>query len=186
MRNILEVLEFVKKEDPFGVTLDDPLYFMTWEEALSTGLLREEYVQKVKKGEEKWECFPYTPKNVIERMKEYMEFAWDKANNCRGLSAWRSLQHYRNWFYMFGDEDMDMLVEEMKNYEYYGKPWLAIICEILNIDWEKLDDGYWDNSEDTLERVSKEWKWKIVNEYGKRIPFIQIKKKIEDLMKNER
>ena len=87
---------------------------------------------------------------------------------------------------MFGDEDMDMLVEEMKNYEYYGKPWLAIICEILNIDWEKLDDGYWGNSEDTLEKVSKEWKWKTVNEYGKRIPFIQIKKKIEGLMKNEK
>ena len=36
MRNLMEVLEFVKKEDPFGVTLDDPFYFMTWEEVLST------------------------------------------------------------------------------------------------------------------------------------------------------
>ena len=186
MRNILEVLEFTKNEDCFGLTGWGVLNFMTFEEAKKANILTDEAIKKIENGQEKWESIPYTPQNVLNRIKSYLEFAWDKANDCRGISAWRSIQHFRNWFYMFGDKDIDVLVKELENYEYYGKPWLAIICEILNIDWEKLDDGYWDNSEDTLERVSKEWKWKIVNEYGKRIPFIQIKKKIESLMKNER
>ena len=40
-------------------------------------------------------------KNVISKIKEYLPFTWEKANNCRGLSAMRSMQHFRNWFYMF-------------------------------------------------------------------------------------
>lgn len=30
---------------------------------------------------------------LIEQMKDYMPFAWDKANSKRSISAWRSMSH---------------------------------------------------------------------------------------------
>jgi len=185
MRNILEVLEFTKNEDCFGLTGWGVLNFMTFEEAKKANILTDEAIKKIESGEEKWESIPYTPQNVLNRIKSYLEFAWDKANDCRGISAWRSIQHFRNWFYMFGDKDIDVLVKELENYKYYGKPWLAIICEILNIDWEKLDDGYWGNSEDEITYLEIEERKSIIEDYKKRIPFNSIKNKIQKLLKGK-
>jgi len=182
MRDLKEVWEFVKKEDVLGITLGDVLEFMDWKTVKEMEILKEEYVEKVEKGEEEWKSIPYTPENVIKRMKDYMEFAWDKANGCRGISAWRSIQHYRNWLYMFGDGDIDEMVRAMEHYEYYGKPWLSIICEILGIDWTKLDNGLWVNYEDNI-GISEEQILKTIEEYKSKIPFERIKEKFEKIEK---
>jgi len=73
-----------------------------------------------------------------ERMISYMGFAWDKANNCRGISASRSLAHYEAWLWLAGEE---ALASTLMDYEYYGKPQLRAICEYLGIDADQWDDG---------------------------------------------
>ncbi len=57
-----------------------------------------------------------------------------------GLSANRSMSHYRAWLWIEGewsDED----IAALEDYEDYGKPKLIKICNYLGIDHSKLDDG---------------------------------------------
>ena len=79
---------------------------------------------------------------------------------------------------MFGDKDFDEMVRAMEHYEYYGKPWLAIICEILNIDWTELDNGRWVNYEDGVS-IDKKQILETIEKYKSKIPFESIKKKFE-------
>lgn len=78
--------------------------------------------------------------DVLKRMEEYMEFAWDKANNFRGLSAGRSIQHYIAWTWLAGDPELTKEIENMK-YQYYGKDILKRICEYYGWDASQWDDG---------------------------------------------
>jgi len=68
---------------------------------------------------------------------DYMEFAWDKANDCRGISAYRSMCHYTAWLWLLGVDWCD----ELEDYEYYGKPELIRICKYLGLDPAQWDDG---------------------------------------------
>lgn len=65
---------------------------------------------------------------VLEEMKNYMKFAWDKAQNHRGLSAQRSIQKFSAWCWLLGEDE---LVEALENgpYARYGAPGLAKVCE---------------------------------------------------------
>jgi hypothetical protein len=67
-----------------------------------------------------------------------MDFAWDKANNGRGISANRSIAHYQAWLWLLGVEWCDTLMDD---YEFYGKPQLIRICEYLGLDPKQWDDG---------------------------------------------
>lgn len=69
-------------------------------------------------------------------MLDYMEFAWDKANNGRGISAMRSMHHYMAWTWMLGDDLGNLL-----DYQYYGKDNLVKICKHYGWDHAKWDDG---------------------------------------------
>jgi len=78
----------------------------------------------------------------IKRMHAYMEFAWGKANNSRGISANRSVMHCIAWLWLAGEDDLLAQVEdEYCNYHFYGKPILEIICEHFDWDWSQWDDG---------------------------------------------
>lgn len=93
--------------------------------------------------EEKWGPLPLSREDheVRRSALEYLEFAWGKANDCRGLSAQRSIDHYRAWFWLLGDEEM--MAELGKGHAMYGKPQLVKISEKLGVDWRKFDDGRW-------------------------------------------
>ena len=75
---------------------------------------------------------------------DYMAFAWDKANNCRGISANRSIMHYQAWLWLLGEDWGDTLMDD---YEFYGKPQLVRICEYFGLDSKKWDDGIRSNNE---------------------------------------
>lgn len=75
---------------------------------------------------------------------KYMEFAWEKANNCRGISANRSISHYQAWLWLLGEDWGDKL---MDNYEFYGKPQLERVCQFFGLDSKKWDDGIRSNTE---------------------------------------
>lgn len=88
-----------------------------------------------------------TPKTVAqlrEKAIQYMDFAWQKANNCRGISASRSISHYQAWLWLLGETWGDSLFDE---YEFYGKPQLVRICEHFGLDPKKWDDGIRSNTE---------------------------------------
>ena len=178
MRDIKKVMERANKIDPFGITMADPVEFMTFEQARP--YLTEDAIEKYESGKEKWTYEKYTPENVSNKIKDYIEFAWDKANDGRGLSAYRSLLHFSNWFYMFGNEPCDELAESLLDYEYYGKPWLVIISELLDIDWRKYDDGWWTNC-DLCDGVLTEDATNIIEEYRQRIRFDEIKQFINSI-----
>jgi hypothetical protein len=88
--------------------------------------------------EEQWKDATKDIKNPKEAMIDYMSFAWEKANDCRGISASRSLSHFTAWLWLDGDNDIWPTLE---NYEYYGKDQLVTICKYLGIDSSQWDDG---------------------------------------------
>jgi hypothetical protein len=92
--------------------------------------------------------WPYykTDKDLRDRCIDYMPFAWEKANNCRGVSAWRSLSHYKAWLWLLGQDDFD----DIDDYEFYGKDQLRRICDFLGLDPDQWDDGIRVNSEEEI------------------------------------
>lgn len=83
---------------------------------------------------------------VKNKMIDYMEFAWGKANNCRGISAGRSMSHYSAWTWLLGDEVYNQFYD-LEDYQYYGKDNLVDLCLYLGLDHKKWDDGIRSNSE---------------------------------------
>lgn len=79
--------------------------------------------------------------HLINEMREYMPFAWEKANGFRGSGARRSMSRFRAWVWLAGDD-----LGEFNNYSAYGKDHLVRICE--HYGFENLDDGVRKNSED--------------------------------------
>lgn len=79
--------------------------------------------------------------HLIGEMRDYMAFAWEKASEFRGLSAGRSMSHFRAWVWLAGDD-----LGEFNNYRRYGKDHLVRICE--HYGFENLDDGVRKNRED--------------------------------------
>lgn len=95
---------------------------------------------------EEWDKDYPINEDPIDAIKEYMSFAWEKANGCRGISAHRSLCHMRAWLWLAGEDEFLERVDLM-DYDYYGKPQLRAICEHLDIDWKELDSGVWRDDE---------------------------------------
>jgi len=83
-----------------------------------------------------WESMAPTAENVLNDMKEYMKFAWEKAQNHRGLSASRSVVKMQAWLWLLGDEDLVAGVM----YAQYGAPILRKIC--AHYGFPMPDDEY--------------------------------------------
>lgn len=83
--------------------------------------------------EEDWEKLEgrlaYTEENILKEMGEYMEFAWTKVEDHRGLSAIRSIQKMQAYCKMLGADDLIEFSEADGNYSMYGAPTLNAICE---------------------------------------------------------
>jgi hypothetical protein len=86
---------------------------------------------------------PLTREHLLKKMHDYMSFAWDKANNCRGISANRSIMHYIAWIFLAGEKEFseEISKEFDKNYRFYGKPILEKICNHYGWDYKQWDDG---------------------------------------------
>jgi hypothetical protein len=87
---------------------------------------------------------------LIKVMLEYMPFAWEKANGCRGISANRSVMHYIGWTWLAGEGELSQTIDRVYNaeYQHYGKEILVLICEHFGWSWKQWDDGVWTNGED--------------------------------------
>ena len=88
-------------KDIFGFIRTDLICTLPYEHAKP--FLNEEV------NKEEWELKSCPrPTGVLAEMKKYMNFAWDKANNCRGLSACRSLMHMQAWLWLLGEDEVSI------------------------------------------------------------------------------
>lgn len=131
---ILNRIHAIAPDDFFGFQTNDLVYFLDFEHAkpfLMEGTTAEQWSPAL---------------DPIEKIKEYMPFAWGKANNNRGLSALRSIEHMKAWVWLDDQPTLSELLEP--DYQYYGKNHLVAICEHYQIDWKALDNDQWVNEED--------------------------------------
>ena len=135
-----KMLKLSSKQDFFGFIHSDLIQFLEYEHA-------KDWLEN-DVTEETWDQIRKTPddKTIKEVMADYMPFAFLKANNCRGLSAMRTLYHFTAWIWLLGDETVEYFGDLLK-YEYYGKPHLIKICKYLNLDHTKWDNGVLTNVE---------------------------------------
>ena len=135
---ILARIEAVSGNDWMGTIRSDLLAFLPFD------------VAKVHLGPAadpaEWAAYVAEQKPPLVQAEEYMAFAWDKANNCRGLSAARSLDHMAAWLWLAREDDF-LAALRLDAYSHYGKPQLRAICERFGWDWRALDDGRWVNQE---------------------------------------
>jgi hypothetical protein len=80
--------------------------------------------------EEDWGTqLPLAREAIVEQMRVYMEFAWEKALNHRGISADRSVTKMAMWLWILGDDDAVRFAKDQDNYPNYGAPVLKYVCE---------------------------------------------------------
>lgn len=135
-KQIVNRINNIKDDDFFGWQTGDLIAYLDFEHAkqfLKDDVTAEQWADMMEKR---------TPKEKIEG---YMKFAWDKANNCRGISAGRSLEHMKAWVWLDGEDDLLNIIEA--DYDHYGKPHLVAICEHYGYDWKMYDNNEWVNSE---------------------------------------
>lgn len=127
-QEILERLEQPALNDPFGFernNLVDHLPFSSARTFLKDGVTEEEW----EKGGRK----PLERDAVEAEVADYMQFALDKAENHRGLSASRSLSHFKAWLWLLGDDDLYAFADDEDNYTNYGVPVLRAVGEKYGI-----------------------------------------------------
>lgn len=79
----------------------------------------------------------YTTENVIKQIKDYLPFAYEKAESARGLSAGRSLMHFDHWLWLLEDDELLAFLENQENCAMYGFPILQKIAEKYQPDLVK-------------------------------------------------
>jgi hypothetical protein len=123
-QEIIDRIRHTKESDIFGVIKSDLSAFLTFENVkqfLKEGVTAEQWKSQ----------FSSDP---IQEIKDYMEFAWEKANDQRGLSSARAIMHMESWLWLAGeDEFLKFAQDEDNNYAPYGKPILAAICKKYGI-----------------------------------------------------
>ena len=124
MRTADDIAEHIKRvnqlgDDVFGFQMSDLIAYLPYD--LAKIYLEDDVV------EEQWNSSVVIPDRelIIKQMRDYMDFAWNKALNHRGLSANRSIDHFRAWLWLLEDENLLDGID----YKQYGTPMLAAICE---------------------------------------------------------
>lgn len=133
MKSIKEIKDKIKtgfEHDVFDFGTNDLIEALPFETAKE--YLAEDFLSKENATEE-WEALRLkTDDDVKDRILDYLSFAWDKANDGRGLSADRSIRHFAAWAWLIDDE-LYTKIEDMYENDYapYGKPILTFIGDKL-------------------------------------------------------
>jgi hypothetical protein len=92
---------------------------------------------------EEWPVDFKTTEDVLERMRTYVDFAYEKIDNERGISANRTIMHYIAWLWLAGNHELGERVEKEfdTNYHDYGKDIMDMICAQYGWkpSWETTD-----------------------------------------------
>lgn len=79
-----------------------------------------------------WTQVPLDRETVLNQMREYMDFAWRKVEDHRGLSASRSVEKFEAWLWLLGDEPV-IADFDAAPYENYGAPKLHVVCKAYGL-----------------------------------------------------
>lgn len=137
LKTIPEIVEKIdsltREEDFFGAMRGDLIDFLPFKEA-------KKYLKKGVTAK-KWAEYqrPLTVESITERVKDYMPFAWEKANNRRGLSAGRSVDHFKAYLWLMNDGSLEEM--EKIEYQHYGKEKLIYVAEKFGFDWREVDNN---------------------------------------------
>lgn len=122
VRTIEDIVVFYREEskhDLLGFTGDVVLYHLPAEQL-------SEFVEKVP---DDWQPRPLERDVILAAMRDYMEFAWTKVQDHRGISANRSVEKMAAWLYLLKDDEMRLFATNGEHYAQYGAPILKEICE---------------------------------------------------------
>jgi len=139
VQRIREIDEVAGTRDPFGVERSRLLDALDWAHAQ----------QFLKDGvgfdEAAWEAGDRRIRNVSDvkaQMAGHLDFAFIKANACKGIAVARSLAHFRGlaWLAAAGELFETLDEDEMR---FYGKPKLVAVANYIGFDWRSVDDDQW-------------------------------------------
>jgi hypothetical protein len=127
MRINKEIINKIKQHenDMFGFIADDLVIYLPFDKARQ--FLDRDYIEDVEVKNKKYE--QQSQDKVIGVIRDYMNFALMKAEDHRSLSATRSIEHFKAWVWLLGDEDKI----DWDNYRNYGVPILKQICQLYKI-----------------------------------------------------
>ena len=126
MKSLNELIDAVKNykekfpEDMFCFGQADLLEFIPFEhikEMAKDGVTEEEWNKDVKE---------LSRQSILKMITDYLPFALGKADDHRGLSAGRSINHFQTWIWILDDYDKI----NWTKYQNYGVPILKQICEL--------------------------------------------------------
>lgn len=92
-------------------------------------------------NEAKWQSAVGTQDHAraLADLTAYMDFAWRKVEDHRGLSANRSVQKLTEWSWLLGRDDVVAAVEAAP-YPQYGAPKLLVVCKAFDLS---IPVAYW-------------------------------------------
>jgi len=80
---------------------------------------------------------PLSDDIIKKEIENYLEFAYEKADDQRGISSERSIIHFTNWLWLLDDFELLSFAQDESNYPYYGLPILDKIAQKYNIELYK-------------------------------------------------
>jgi hypothetical protein len=128
MRAFTDAIAFYEREkatDLFGFMLAVLLTYLPFD--LARPYLKPEAMA----AEWNADLPPFTPAQVAADALDYMAFAWGKVLDHRGLSAGRSIQKFKMWCYLLGEDELVARCDDDRQYPMYGAPILLAICTTL-------------------------------------------------------
>lgn len=137
---IAERMKAVERRDTFGIERSRLLECLPW------SLAKDHMEDDAPWDEASWERQRMT---TVEQAREsamgYLQFGWVKANHRRGVSAIKSIAHFRGLTWLMGEAGATVLafLEDDDKYDYFGKPQLVAVSELLGFAWREHDDDEW-------------------------------------------
>lgn len=124
MKNQKELVAKIKAESGMFSFIPEVLIeYLDFDHAIP--FLNDEW--RDKRGE--WEVKSQDREAIIADMRSYMEFAWGKCLDHRGISAGRSVEKMKAWLWLLGDVDAYTFANDGTNYPNYGAPILMHISD---------------------------------------------------------
>lgn len=124
MRTQQQILDrYNSVKDLMGIQQTDLLDLMDFETVKP--YLKPEYISSVEEGKEKFEFTTDLKKTIL----EYLPFAYEKAEGGRGISAERSLLHFKTWIWFDDPDFYEKIESSLTHYTNYGLSVLDKISE---------------------------------------------------------
>jgi hypothetical protein len=132
MRTVDEVLARIEEIENTlvgSMTVDDLYEVLTYEEAKSK-LRPEVTVKDWGEGQSR------SHESARNKLVSYLPFAIEKALGHRGISASRSVSHFKNWIFLMEDLEAQEFIADEGNYAMYGVPIIKYLLNRYNVEYE--------------------------------------------------